>query len=43
VTVVGDAVPGNVDGEVTSPSPRWSFRVEPEAWSVRLPARSSGA
>ena len=39
VRVSGDAVPGNIDGEVVPAAASWSLRVEPQAWTMRIPAR----
>lgn len=39
VTVSGDAVPGNIDGEIVPAARRWTLRAESNAWTIRVPAR----
>jgi YegS/Rv2252/BmrU family lipid kinase len=43
VTVRGEALPGNIDGEIFEASTLWTLHVEANAWRVRLPVRSDSA
>lgn len=43
VTIAGDEVAHDADGEILGPFPRRSYRVEPGAWRMLAPAGAAGA